>query len=426
MQRQLSQLLTVSIIFFLFLTFNFPHSMFHPNRICQAPPPPPSILETESNDLGYSLVEFKEDRFLLVGQTEGPEENQTDLLLVFISGYEYPSRTRTYGGVGNETGRAIVRCSEGGFAIIGSTTSYGAGGSDVWLVRLNSTGEPLWNRTYGSTTSDYGTSLVSLSEGGFAIAGYTDDGGETDVWLIRTDKDGNTLWNRTYGGPADDVGWSIVQSSDAGFAIAGYTTSYGSGGKDFWIIRTDSQGMLVWNQTYGGKKSDVAWQITPVWDGGFAVIGSTCAPKTDNTNAWLILTNVNGELQSDQTFGRENDDVGYDVIVCREGDFALTGFQDQGIWFTRTGGYGATSTMGPYYTYGMAIIQSSEGDFAIVGSTNRTSTESSHLVFWRLPSHYGPPTFGNQIILYLILFGSIFSIIIISLKCRRQKNKVSS
>ena len=99
----------------------------------------------------------------------------------------------------------------------------------------------LWSQTYGGTGGDVAYSLVVTSDGGFALAGVSTSFG--GFWLVKTDAEGNMLWNRTYGGKNIDIAYSLVEVSGDGFALAGYTSSLGAGGSDFWLVRTDAQGI---------------------------------------------------------------------------------------------------------------------------------------------------------------------------------------
>ena len=127
--------------------------------------------------------------------------------------------------------------------MLGSTTSYGQGKSDIWLIRLSATGTVLWSRTYGGPGREWANALV-VSENGFTVVGTTlsAGGGKSDIWLLRTDADGAEQWSRTYGGPGLDFGQSIHGTADGGYILTGHTHSFGQGDSDIWLIRVDSGG----------------------------------------------------------------------------------------------------------------------------------------------------------------------------------------
>lgn len=153
--------------------------------------------------------------------------------------------SQTYGGKSMDVGRSLVETSDGGYAIAGETNSFGAGKDDSWLVKIDSNGNMEWNRTYNGKGIEYAYSLVETSDGGYALAGETATlvYGSADFWLIKTDDYGNVEWNQTYGGASNEGAYSLVETSDGGYALTGYTLSFGAGSYDFWLIKTDAQGI---------------------------------------------------------------------------------------------------------------------------------------------------------------------------------------
>ncbi|MEJ2281689.1 MAG: hypothetical protein P8X97_07280, partial [Candidatus Bathyarchaeota archaeon] len=168
----------------------------------------------------------------------------------------------------------------------GRTYSYGSGHSDYWLIKTDANGTTQWNTTYGGTLYDFAYSLIESSDRGFLIAGYTGsvpDSIAFDVWLVKTDEFGNMIWNQTYGGINDDHVFSLVETSDSGYALAGDTTSFGAGGADAWLIKTDKYGNMEWNKTYGGIWDESAKSIIEASDGGYALAGyKTIGNETEN------------------------------------------------------------------------------------------------------------------------------------------------
>ena len=142
---------------------------------------------------------------------------------------------------------------DGGYIVSGYTSSFGAGNTDVWLIRTDTLGNTVWTKTYGGNRYEEGWSVLQSTDGGYIIAGSTSSfkEGYNDVWLIKTDSSGDTLWTKTYGGSQDEHSFSVQQTTDGGYILTGYTTSYAVGGIDFWLVKTDSSCAILWTRAYG-------------------------------------------------------------------------------------------------------------------------------------------------------------------------------
>ena len=210
--------------------------------------------------------------------------------------------TKKFGGNYNDQGLCLQITLDGGFIICGNTESYGAGLYDAFLLKIDSSGNADWFRTYGGSGVDYGHFVEQTTDGGYIITGASSPSiGGYDVYLIRTDSLGYVLWERTFGGSRNDFGYCVRQTSDGGFIIAGSTSSFGHGGGDFYVIRTDVNGDTIWTNTYGGSDLDVGYSVLQTSDSGFLVAGETAS--FGNYDAYLIKTNSNGDTIWTKTFG---------------------------------------------------------------------------------------------------------------------------
>jgi len=168
-----------------------------------------------------------------------------------------------------------------GFFVCGMMGIFGLPMKKVALLLLTTIlqGQPdiFWTRTFGGSNSDYGRSVQQVSNGGYILTGSTTSFGNDsyDVWLIKTDAQGNEEWNQTLGGSDDDYGSSIQQTADGGYIITGWTNSFGNGGSDVWLIKSDSQGYEEWNQTWGGSDTDIGYSVQQTTDGGYIITGWT-------------------------------------------------------------------------------------------------------------------------------------------------------
>jgi hypothetical protein len=146
-----------------------------------------------------------------------------------------------------------------------------------------------------------------------------------DFWLIRTDANGDVVWNKTYGGASNDVAWSLVQTNDEGYVLAGYTESFGAGSRDAWLVETDSAGNEVWNRTYGGAGDDRAISLLVTLDGGYAFAGYGSPYVVGGTDFWLVKTDSSGNMQWNKTCGGENEDYVQSLVQTNDEGYAMAG-----------------------------------------------------------------------------------------------------
>lgn len=184
--------------------------------------------------------------------------------------------TRTYGGGSSDLGYFVQQTFDGGYIIAGCTESFGAGSSDAYLVKTDRNGNEVLSKTYGGANHDECHSARETSDGGYIIVGYTESfgAGGSDVYLIKTDMNGDTLWTKTYGGTRSEAGYSVQQTSDGGYIITGYTGSFALGNSDVYVIKTDAHGDTMWTKTYGGSGDDCGYSIQQTSDGGYVIGGS--------------------------------------------------------------------------------------------------------------------------------------------------------
>jgi len=207
-----------------------------------------------------------------------------------------PSFCKAIGGPAIEKGNSLIQTSDGGYAIAGLTPSLGAGGLDVYVVKLNANGKLQWTKTIGGPAGEIGISLIQTSDGGYAIAGSTRSfgAGEVDVYVVKLDANGNLQWTKTIGGEKDEVGFSLIQTSDGSYAIAGTTTSFGAGEADVYVVKLDANGNLQWTKTIGGPGYEIGFSLIQTSDGGYAIAGDTKSFGAGETDICIVKLDKNG------------------------------------------------------------------------------------------------------------------------------------
>jgi hypothetical protein len=241
-----------------------------------------------------------------------------------------------------------------------------------------------WVRTYGGADNDDGYSVQQTSDGGYIIAGYAYSygAGGRDVYLIRTNSRGDTLWSRAFGGPNDDVGYSVQQTTDGGYIVAGYTgyrfdTSYSA----VYLVKTNAQGDTLWTRTYGGDSGDdAAYSVDRTSDGGFVVAGGTSSFGADPVNVWLLRTNASGDTLWTQTYGEPIPTAGHAVQVTSDGGYIVAGISggSRGFYLVKTDSHGDTlwtRAYGDGSERGEAVQQTADGGYIVTGRNRGRPTE---------------------------------------------------
>lgn len=248
-------------------------------------------------DWGFFARQTSDNGYIMVGESRSFGAGEAKVYIVKTDGNGDKLWEKTFGGGIYDSGRQIQQISDG-YIIIGSTASAGAGGSDIYLLKIDLNGNKIWDKTFGGTADEWGNAIQWLSDG-YIITGSTSSkgAGGTDIYLIKTDLNGIKIWEQTFGGTDNEEGVAIQQTADNGFIVIGYTRSSGAGSTDAYFVRTDSSGNKIWDKVYGGTGYDVCSSGQQVVDGGYICSGWTDSFGAGKYDVMLIKTDTNGNLQ---------------------------------------------------------------------------------------------------------------------------------
>ena len=272
--------------------------------------------------------------------------------------------TSTYGGMNFDTGEAVEVTTDGGFIIAGWTLSFGRGQRDVYLAKVDAHGDTLWTKTYGDTLLDSGYSVQQTSDGGYIVAGETEErtayGEELSrIYLIRTDAKGDTLWTRRYGETFYDYGRSVKITSDGGFIVAG------TSGGDAHLLKTDAEGNVVWSRSYGWSHSESGESVIQTSDGGYAITGETWSFGLGGPDVFLIKTDSDGDTLWTRVYEAGGYDYGRSVLETDDGGFVVAGNAGGDILILKTDSFGGVEWMKGYggtdFDKGYEIEKTSDG-----------------------------------------------------------------
>ncbi len=250
-------------------------------------------------DLGFSVQQTNDDGYIIAGYTSFTNGKKAWIIKIDSQGNKQLDMAT---GRADSEAASIGLTKDGGYIITGYTPSSGSGKEDVWLIKTNSKLHWDWLKTFGGPNRDLGLSVQETEDGGYIIAGLTESfgAGKGDVWLIKTDPKGDREWDRTFGGSNFDSGASVQQTRDGGYIVTGYNTTtidnVGSYSRLFnsdnigrvWLIKTDSEGIELWNETFGGTRNDWGNSVQETRDGGYIITGVTESYGAGKEDVWLI------------------------------------------------------------------------------------------------------------------------------------------
>jgi hypothetical protein len=329
---------------------------------------------------------------------------------------------------GHEVAKSIVKTLDGGLIFAGTTsgnngdvsgyhlstsyyTGYNQEYTDAWVVKLDASGNILWQKCLGGSNDDMANDIIQTSDGGYIIAGNSSSNngdvagnhGNSDFWIVKLDNNGNIQWQKCYGGTGIDIAYSIKEASQGGYIIAGeiknYSSSngdiigYNGGDSDAWVIKISSTGGLEWQKCFGSTSTDLAKEISITNDGGFILTGSTNSYYGQGNHGasmgvgstkdfWVVKADNNGNTQWQKLYGGSNDDMANCIIKTSDNGYIIVGTSnsnngdlfgniDGRIWVVKIDVSGNISWQKRMHgDNAYSIIETLNGEFVISGESN--------------------------------------------------------
>ena len=296
-----------------------------------------------------------------------------------------------FGGSENEKGRSIIEANDGYLMAIGSTSSFGFGGNDIYVVKTYPDGTMVWEKTFGGYNDDNGVSIDKTSDGCYLLLGttYSFGTGESDYYLIKIDEEGNEIWSKTYGGVLHSYATNLLSTKDNGFIIIGYSQSFGEGHYDIYIVRCDSSGNIIWDNSYGGSNRDIGFDIIQTADEGFVVIGTTESFGVEHESLYLFKIDGTGNLLWETIDQSDSSSDGSSVMEDHRGKIVATGAMNGDVYLVKynsTGSHMWNHTFGGDSSDNGFSISQTENGYLITGSTSSFGLGSDDI--WILLTDY--------------------------------------
>ncbi len=308
-------------------------------------------------DHAYSIQQTTDGGYIVAGTSEsndgdvGENNGGYDYWIVKLDANGDLVWENNLGGSINESAKSIQQTTDGGYIVAGSSESNDGdigennGGYDYWIVKLDTSGGLVWETNLGGSSDDYVESIQQTIDGGYIVAGrsLSNDGdvggnnGEYDYWIVKLDTNGDLVWENNFGGSSNDTTQSIVQTPDGSYIIAGISSSNdgdlggNNGDKDYWIVKLDITGGLVWETNLGGSNWDFATSIQQTTDDGYIVAGGSDSTNGDvggnhgDFDYWIVKLDTNGGLVWETNLGGSSNDTAYSIQQTTDGGYIVTG-----------------------------------------------------------------------------------------------------
>jgi hypothetical protein len=333
------------------------------------------------DDGGMSVLQTYDNGFIVVGRTYSMGNGLTDVFVIRTDEYGDTLWSRAVGGSGNEEGYSVKKINDTEYIICGYTTSYGAGSSDVYLIKINDTGDTLWTNVFGGFGSEAGWDVIVTSDSGFIITGITSTFGVGDyaVYIIKADSDGNQEFTNFFELKTSNIGNEIIETSDGNYLIVGTTFSSSLNSKDCFVAKIDINGDTLWTKKYGGFLDDWGNAIIESGDGNYIVMGGTESFGAGGVDVFLTKISPSGTEIWTKTIGGSGDETSGDIELCSDLNFVITcssssfSIGDLDVLIAKTNTTGDTLWTRTYGLggdeIGTSIKQSNDNGFIISGFT---------------------------------------------------------
>lgn len=318
------------------------------------------------NETANCVINTIDGGYAVFGFTQSNDKDITDKLndsydywLLKFDSSNQLQWSKTYGGTDDDRGQNIIQTLDGGYFLTGYSksndedVSENFGASDFWVAKLDSNGNIVWEKSYGFPGVDVANAAIQTNDNGFLITGILDvtasnqQGNDRnsvssrhaggDYWAIKLDANGTKEWRRYYGGSNTDTPYDIVTTDDGGYILLGTSDSFdvdiqnSKGAYDYWAVKIDANGTMVWEKSYGGDEIDQAYAITKTNDGNFLIVGDARSSNDDVTSnygsadIWAIKINQNGEKIWEKNYGGSSFESAKSIIPSQEGGYYIVG-----------------------------------------------------------------------------------------------------
>jgi hypothetical protein len=305
---------------------------------------------------------------------------------------------RYYGGTGEDTLLTIIATTDSNFVAAGYKTSRGNGGKDAWVIKIGRDGGIIWDRTFGGVNDEIVNSIIQNSSGGYMFTGTTGTSeAGSDVYAVRLNDSGNLVWEKRFGGMDDDVGNAILEAEPGMYIVGGYSRSFVAGYKESYVFKINNDGAVVtcsgsgkeWNFTYGMAGNNAISSMIKDASGGYIMAGYSTSPVNGLRNCRILKIDSSGAIVWDAKYAASHDAIINSICQAPDGSFMAVGSASQDIdnadfWILGIDGDGNKKWQktygGPFDDAAFSIIPGYGGSFVVAGYMTNYPVKSKD--FW--------------------------------------------
>ena len=331
-----------------------------------------------------------DDGYLLAGGTRSYGLGKSDIYLIKLYDNGKLAWEKTYGSAKSEYARDLLVVDDG-YVIVGDRRDRDTYW-DVLLVKTDLAGNFLWEREFGGVMGDEGRSIQQTSDGGYILGGETESfSASKDIYLIKTNSRGRMQWSKTYGGPGYERTRSLIIDSDGNYVLTGRTSSIGAGGYDVLLMKITPGGTMLWMKAFGGRATDWGYCVREAADGGYIIAGRTRSWSADfSTDVYVVKTDHDGELEWENTYGGSRNDQAFTVSVQPNDVYLVAGSTttsglDQDVYLLRLSSKGKvfwTKTVGSQKNEVIFCMDAHRHDYTLAGHilTTDDTTKDAYII----------------------------------------------
>ncbi len=256
------------------------------------------VFRANNLDEPYAMIRTSDGGYLIAGNSSSFGEGSKDILFLKLNSSGGIEWQKTIGGYYDDAVLSVIQTSDGSYVTAGWSFSVGAGGTDAWILKITPDGTIQWQKAYGDKGYDFAYSVTETTDGGIVFVGQLDvvSGGDNDVWVVKLDDSGNIVWQKTYGGAKDESGRAVLENLDGTLIVGAWSKSFGNGSSDFWLLKLNSDGSVIWQKVYLANGEDNFFAIERTKNDGYILVGGSNSIGSSDYDFLVLRVDGDGSI----------------------------------------------------------------------------------------------------------------------------------